>query len=62
MTKLELQKKVARLESIQDQLESEIAYVDYLLKAVGFPKGLASAKEVAIEILSQSEGEARQEG
>ncbi len=55
MNKTQLQKKIARLESIQDQLETELLYVDNLLKSVGFPRGVASAKEIALELL-ESEG------
>jgi hypothetical protein len=54
MNKAELQQKVARLEFIHDQLESELTYVDNLLKSVGFPQGLASAKEVALELLEEA--------
>lgn len=50
MTKADLQKKLARLESLHDQLSTEVTYVDGLLKAIGFPEGLDSAKKVAIEI------------
>lgn len=53
-TKAELKKEIARLEFIQDQLETEISHIDELLRAVGFPKGLASAKEVAIEIIGST--------
>lgn len=55
MNKAQLLQKIARLESLHDQLESEIIYVDNLLKSVGFPSGIASAKEVAIELLSELE-------
>lgn len=55
MTKAQLQKKIARLEFIQDQLESELTYVDFLLKEVGFPHGLISAKEVALELIAQKD-------
>lgn len=57
MNKSELQQKIARLESIHDQLETELMYVDNLLKSVGFPHGLASAKEVALELLEQTQQE-----
>jgi len=50
LTKADLQKKLARLESLHDQLSTEITYVDELLKSIGFPDGLDSAKKVAIEI------------
>ncbi len=55
MTKTQLQKKVAHLEFVHDQLETELMYVDGLLKSVGFPRGLASAKEVALELLEEAE-------
>jgi hypothetical protein len=54
MTKDQLKKKIAQLESMNDQLETEFYYLDDLLKSIGFPRGLTSAKEVAIEILEQS--------
>lgn len=54
MNKAQLQTKIARLESIHDQLEAELMYVDKLLKSVGFPRGLASAKEVALELLEEA--------
>jgi hypothetical protein len=55
MNKAQLQQKIARLEFVYDQLETELMYVDNLLKSVGFPRGLASAKEVALELLEESE-------
>lgn len=55
MNKAQLKQKIARLESMHDQLETELVYVDQLLKSVGFPRGLESAKEVAIELLEQTE-------
>lgn len=47
------QKKLARLEFIHDQLEAEIQYINNLLKSVGFPNGIDSAKEVAFELIEQ---------
>lgn len=57
MNKEQLNKKIARLESVHDQLEAELLYVDTLLRSVGFPRGLASAKEVALELL-EDQGQA----
>lgn len=51
MNKTQLNKKIARLEFIHDQLETELKYIDSLLVSVGFPRGLQSAKEVALELL-----------
>jgi hypothetical protein len=50
MNKLQLKKKIARLEFMHDQMTTELIYVDHLLQNVGFPRGLASAKEVALEL------------
>jgi hypothetical protein len=61
MNKAQLQKKIARLEFVYDQLEAELLYVDTLLKSVGFPHGLASAKEVALELLEEPEQESQAE-
>lgn len=55
MTKEKLEKKIAYLEFVHDQLETELHYVDKLLKSVGFPRGIVSAKEVAIELLENGE-------
>jgi hypothetical protein len=54
MNKTQLQKKIARLEFVHDQLETELVYLDTLLKSVGFPRGIDSAKEVALELLQDS--------
>lgn len=61
MNKSQLQQKVAYLEFVHDQLETELMYVDNLLKSVGFPRGLASAKEVALELLQETEHETQAE-
>jgi hypothetical protein len=61
MNKAQLQQKIARLEFVYDQLEAELLYIDHLLKSVGFPRGLASAKEVALELLEESEQEIQKE-
>lgn len=49
-TKTQLMRKVARLESMHDQLVTELRYIDVLLRSLGFPDGLASAKLVAEEL------------
>lgn len=55
MNKAQISKKIAYLEFVHDQLETEITYVDNLLRSVGFPRGLASAKEVALELLENGD-------
>ncbi len=61
MNKQQLQQKIAKLEFMHDQLESELLYIDQLLKSVGFPQGIASAKDVALELLEEQEQEHQSE-
>lgn len=53
MTKLQLLKKIAYLESINDQLSTEVSYVDHLMRLLGFSEGLVSVKATATEILEK---------
>lgn len=50
MTKLELIKKIAFLESINDQMYSELVNIDQLMRLVGFEGGLETVKQTAQEI------------
>jgi len=52
ITKAQLQSKLARLESINDQLQTEITQVDALLRAVGFEEGLSTLKTAAVEYIA----------
>lgn len=45
-----LEKKIAYLEFVNDQLLSEIQYIDSLLKIIGFPEGLETIKSAAKEV------------
>jgi hypothetical protein len=53
MNKEELLKRISELESINDQLSTEIRYLDTLLKKLGFEKGLTTLKSAAKELLEQ---------
>ena len=53
MEKTDLLKRLAYLEFVNDQLSTEVVYVDELLKAVGFPDGLESVKDVANELIDE---------
>ncbi len=53
MAKDDLLKKISELESLNDQLQSEIRYLDDLLKEVGFEEGLKTLKEAAQEMIDQ---------
>lgn len=50
MTKKDIQQKIAQLESINDQLLTELGYVDHLMRLVGFSNGLATVKLTAHEL------------
>lgn len=51
VSKKDLLKKIAVLESLNDQLAMELKYVDQLLKKVGFDEGLESVKTASEEII-----------
>ncbi len=53
MTKAQLLKKIALLESINDQLATEVSYVDQLMRMVGFSGGLQTIKATAEEIIQK---------
>jgi len=53
----ELIKKIARLESINDQLVAEIRFLDTITKKLGFSEGLKTLKSAAIELLEMEENE-----
>jgi hypothetical protein len=53
--KKSLKQKVAFLEFANDQLMSEIHYVDDLLRLIGFPEGLSTVKLAAKEVLEKDE-------
>lgn len=53
MTKSQLLKKIAILESINDQLSTEVTHIDYLMRLVGFSEGLQTIKATAQEIIDK---------
>lgn len=55
MNKAQLLRKIARLETINDHLNSEVKYVDRLMRLIGFSEGLATVKETAREMLEEGE-------
>lgn len=52
-----LEKKIAHLEFMNDQLMSEIHYVDRLLRLIGFPEGLETIKSAAAEVIEEESNE-----
>jgi hypothetical protein len=55
MTKEQLQKKIARLESINDHLLTELSYVNELMRLIGFADGIKTVKATAQEMLRHDE-------
>lgn len=53
MTKSQLLKKIAYLESVNDQLSTEVTYVDHLMRLIGFSEGLITVKATAQEIIDK---------
>ncbi len=53
MTKAQLLKRIAMLESINDQLSTEVCYCDDLMRLLGFSEGLATVKATAKEIIEK---------
>ncbi len=55
MKNKDLIKKVAKLETINDQLAAEIHYLDQLARALGFADGLKTLKSAALEMLEMDQ-------
>lgn len=53
MEKTSLQKRISELESLNDQLISELRFLDELLHRVGFEEGLKTLKSAAEELIEQ---------
>jgi hypothetical protein len=53
MTREQMLKRISELESLNDQLLTEIRYLDKLLKGVGFEEGLKTLKLAAKEMIEQ---------
>ncbi len=53
MTKLELRRKIAILESVNDHLMTDIAHLDRQMRLIGFSQGLITVKATAQEIIDK---------
>jgi hypothetical protein len=53
MDKEILLKKIAELETINDQLQAELRYLDSLLREAGFENGLTTLKYAAQELIEE---------
>lgn len=52
-TKKELIKKIAQLESANDQLSAELVFLDKTARELGFQEGLKTLKAAAKELLEE---------
>lgn len=52
MKNKDLLKKIAKLETMNDQLAAELNYLERLTKALGFAEGLKTLKAAALEMLA----------
>jgi len=55
MTKKDLMRKIAILESVNDQLVTELETIDHLMRLVGFAYGIETIKATAQEIVKLAE-------
>jgi hypothetical protein len=55
VTKEQILKKIAYMEFVHDQLSAELEEIDSLLKQIGFPNGLESARLVALEMIQEED-------
>lgn len=54
---MDLQRRISELESLNDQLLTELRYLDHLLVQIGFEEGIISLKNAAEEMISHDEEE-----
>ncbi len=63
MNNKDLYKKIAKLESMNDQLSAELGFLEHLTKELGFAEGLKTLKAAAIEMLeAEQKKKIRKEG
>lgn len=53
MKKIDLMKELARQESLNDYLSTELQKLDGLMRLIGFSGGIETVKATAIEILEK---------
>lgn len=58
MDEKELERKLAKIESLYDQLLSDVDNLNQLLQQLGFPKGIISLREAAHELLQETQDHA----
>ena len=51
----ELLQKIAKLETVNDQLFAEIQFLDDISRKLGFENGIKTLKKAAIELLAEQQ-------
>jgi hypothetical protein len=57
MEKEKMLKRISELETLNDQLVTELHYLDQLLRHIGFEQGLATLKSAAQELMEEEQRE-----
>jgi len=55
MTEQQLLKKIAKLETVNDQLTAELHYLEKLTRSLGFAEGLKTLKAAAVDMLEEEQ-------
>lgn len=61
MDEKKLIKRIAQLESINDQLVAELEFLDSITKELGFQEGIKTLKTAAKELLEEQQNEGFEE-
>ncbi len=61
MKEKDLLQRIATLETINDQLITEINYLDSIARELGFHEGLKTLKEAALELLEEEKTDSSEE-
>lgn len=63
MKNQDLMKRIAKLETQNDQLAAELSYLEKLARSLGFAEGLKTLKAAALEMIeSDKKKDAKKEG
>ena len=55
MREADLMQKIAKLETVNDQLLAEIQFLDDISRKLGFENGIKTLKKAAIELLQEQQ-------
>lgn len=61
MDEKDYEKRIAHLESLNDQLQTEFNHLNHILKKIGFDEGIKTLKDAAKELLDKKPTDPPQE-